>query len=104
MLWILIASLLVAQLLAIALGRFLMIKVVATMAPGWSQIMSRAAIRAGLYTPTFAAGGHGVAILPALFAIIFSEQRHFIYVLPLPVFVFVVSVLISWLQQKRLDN
>ncbi|MDO3384954.1 hypothetical protein QWI17_03760 [Gilvimarinus sp. SDUM040013] len=73
----------------------MMVKYVRPMVTGWPKELLKASIRALLYTPTFAAGGHGVAILPGGFAIVMSESRHMLYVLPLPVCIFVVSVIVT---------
>ncbi|MBU2884295.1 hypothetical protein KO507_00795 [Gilvimarinus agarilyticus] len=95
---LLISALLAVYLLSVILGRYVIRRLLVPLQPGWKKYGVIAAVRALLFTPTLTISESGVVILPAAFALIFSDVQYGLFVWPAPVFVFVGSLVLALLR------
>ncbi|MDO6747587.1 hypothetical protein [Gilvimarinus sp. 1_MG-2023] len=93
---LLISALLAVYLLSVILGRYVIRRLLVPLQPGWKKYGVIAAVRALLFTPTLTISESGVVILPAAFALIFSDIQKGLWVWPAPIIVFAVSLLFTY--------
>lgn len=80
---------------SVVIGRFVIQLLVAKWEESVAKWMGLAGVRALFYTPTIVAGGHGIGLLPTVFAVFFAEQRYLAWTILPGIIVFIVSMFLS---------
>ncbi len=81
--------------MSFAIGKLVVIKLISPQKESWGKCIQLAVVRAMFYTPTVGMGGHGIALLPTVVAMIFTESKYYLTMLSLPIIVLTISLFTS---------